>query len=166
MGVYTGTSKQKWSFWTSRHWESLIDMLSKSSRNLSSGISGSSGLQIHNNQSMVKVALTHRTTNLKTTSPSHRKIRVMGRRRRTLESGATSTKSLGTTPMNVTRNSHWWSSSKKKSRTPTQTLIQKTIKGNKSLMQNPLLPSRPQQSNQKNQRILRRGSTSSIHRCG
>jgi hypothetical protein len=45
--------------------------------------------------------------NLKTTSPSHKKRRVMGRRRRTLGSGVTSTKSLGTTPMNVAQNNHW-----------------------------------------------------------
>jgi hypothetical protein len=30
----------------------------------------------------------------------------------------TSTKSLGTTPMNVAQNSHWWPSSKKQSRAP------------------------------------------------
>jgi hypothetical protein len=53
-----------------------------------------------------------------------------------------------------------------KSRALTWNLIQKIIKGDRSLMQNPLLPSRPQQSNQKNQRILRRGSASSIHKCG
>jgi hypothetical protein len=67
---------------------------------------------------MVKEALTHRAVNLKKTSPSHRKRRVTGRRRRTLGSGVTSTKSLGTTPMNVARNNHWWSSSKKQSPSP------------------------------------------------
>jgi hypothetical protein len=45
-------------------------MLSKSSRNLSSRISESLGLQIHNKLCMVKVALTHRMTNLKKTNPS------------------------------------------------------------------------------------------------
>jgi hypothetical protein len=44
-------------------------MLSKSSRNLSNKISGSSGLQIHNNKSMVKVALTHRTRDKKEIQP-------------------------------------------------------------------------------------------------
>jgi hypothetical protein len=43
VGLYTGTSKPKWSFWTSLHWEPLIDMLSKSSRNLSSKTSRSLG---------------------------------------------------------------------------------------------------------------------------
>jgi hypothetical protein len=62
---------------------------------------------------MVNETLNHRKTNLKTTNPSHKKRRVMGRRRRTLESGATSTKSLGTTLMNVTQNSHWWPRSNK-----------------------------------------------------
>jgi hypothetical protein len=57
-------------------------MLSKLSRNLSSGISGSLGLQNPQQKSMVKATLTHRTrdrarkSNLKTTSPSHRKRRV------------------------------------------------------------------------------------------
>jgi hypothetical protein len=37
------------------------DMLSKSRKNLSRGISESLGLQIHHNKSMVKVALTHKT---------------------------------------------------------------------------------------------------------
>jgi hypothetical protein len=58
-------------------------MLSKLSRNLSSRTSGNLGLQIHNNQSMVKASLTHRTINLKKTSPSHRKIRVMGKKKDT-----------------------------------------------------------------------------------
>jgi hypothetical protein len=56
---------------------------------------------------MENVALTHRTTNLKKSNPSLKKRRVMGRQRRTLESGATSTKSLGTTPLNVAQNNHW-----------------------------------------------------------
>jgi hypothetical protein len=42
------------------------------------------------------------------TSPSHRKRRVTRRQRRTLENGAISIKSPGTTPMNVAQNSHWW----------------------------------------------------------
>jgi hypothetical protein len=69
---------------------------------------------------MEKVALTHRTrgivrkANLETTNPSHRKIRVRGRKRRTLESGVISTKSLGTTLMNAAQNSHYWPSVKKK----------------------------------------------------
>jgi hypothetical protein len=33
----------------------------------------------------------------------------MGSQRKTLESGASSTKSPNTTPMNVARNSHWFS---------------------------------------------------------
>jgi hypothetical protein len=38
-----------------------------------------------------------------------------GRQRRTLENGVISTKSPGTTPMNVAQNSHWWSRSKTRS---------------------------------------------------
>jgi hypothetical protein len=55
---------------------------------------------------MVKATLSHRKTNLKTTSPSHRKRREMRRQRRTLGSGVTSKKSLGTTLMNVAQKIH------------------------------------------------------------
>jgi hypothetical protein len=63
-------------FMTSHHWELPIDMLSKSSRNLGTRKNESSGLQIRNNQSMVKMAL---ITSLQKTSPSHRKRRVTGK---------------------------------------------------------------------------------------
>jgi hypothetical protein len=82
-------------------------MVSKSSINLSSRISRSSGLKILNDKSMVKETLTHRTmdrerkSNLKTTIPRCKKRRVTGRRRRTLESGVSSTKSPGITLINV-----------------------------------------------------------------
>jgi hypothetical protein len=46
VGLYTDTSKLKWIFWTSHHSVLLIDMLLKSSRNLSTRTNGSSGLQI------------------------------------------------------------------------------------------------------------------------
>jgi hypothetical protein len=78
-GLYTCTSKLKWILWAYHHWELLIKMLSKSGRNLSNITSQNLGLQICNNQSMVKKSLTHRIVNLKTTSPSHRKRREMGR---------------------------------------------------------------------------------------
>jgi hypothetical protein len=136
VGLYTDTSKLKWIFWTSHHWVLLIDMLLKSSRNLSTRTSGSSGLQIHNNQSMVKTAL---TTSLQKTSPSHRKRRVTERRRRTLENGVISTKSPGTTPMNVTQNNHWWPRSKTRSPTLIQNLIQKILVEDRSSTQTPLL---------------------------
>jgi hypothetical protein len=134
-------------------------VLLKSSRNLSTKTTGSSGLQIRNNQSMVKTTL---TTSLHKTSPSHIKRRVTERRRRTLESGAISTKSLSTKLVNAAQNNHWWSRSKKRSRK----LIQKIMGEDKSLMQTPLLLSRPQQFNHKNQEILKRGSAFFIHRCG
>jgi hypothetical protein len=82
-------------------------MLSKSSINLRNRTSGNLGMKIHKNQSMVKETLTHRIVNIKTTIPSHRKRREMGRRRRTLGSGVASTKSLSTTQMNVTRKNNW-----------------------------------------------------------
>jgi hypothetical protein len=77
----------------------------KIEKNLSTRTNGSLGLQIRNNQSMTKTTL---TDSLPKTSPSHRKRRVMGRQRRTLEDGVIYTKSPGKTPMNVARNNHWW----------------------------------------------------------
>jgi hypothetical protein len=67
------------------------------------------------------------------TSPRHRKRRVTRRQRRTPENGAISTKSPGTTPMNVTQNSHWWPRSKTRSRTLIQNLILKTLVKDKLL---------------------------------
>jgi hypothetical protein len=55
--VFIGTFKHRWIFWTSPHWELLINMLSKLSRNLRSGVSGISGLQIHHNISVEKETL-------------------------------------------------------------------------------------------------------------
>jgi hypothetical protein len=150
-------------FWTSHHSVLPIDMLLKSSRNLSTRTNGSSGLQIHNNQSMTKTTLTN---SLPKTSPNHRKRRVTGRQRRTPENGVISTKAPGTTPMNVAQNSHWWPRSKTRSRTLIQNLILKILVKDRSSTQTPLLLSRPQQFNQKNQQIQKRGSTFFIHRCG
>ena len=80
MGLYIDTSRLKWIFWTSHHSVILIDMLLKLSRNLSTKTNGNSGLQIRNNQSMTKTALTN---SLSKTSPRHKKRRVTGRQRRT-----------------------------------------------------------------------------------
>jgi hypothetical protein len=71
----------------------------KLSRNLSTIKNASLGLQIHNNQSIIKTTLTN---SLPKTSPSHRKRRVRERQGTTLESGVISTKSPGTTSINVT----------------------------------------------------------------
>jgi hypothetical protein len=54
----------------------LIDMLLKSSRNLSTRTNGSLDLKIHNNQSMINMSLTN---NLSKTNPSHRKRRFTKR---------------------------------------------------------------------------------------
>jgi hypothetical protein len=134
-------------------------MLLKLSRNLSTITNGSLGLQIRNNQSMIKMTLTN---NLPKTNLRNKKIRVTKKRRRTPENGVNSTKSPGTTPMNVAQNSHWW----KISKTRSLTLIQKIMIEDKSLTQTPLLLLRQQQFNQKNQQILKRGSAFFIHRCG
>jgi hypothetical protein len=91
-------------------------MQSKSSRNSSSGLSGSLSLKICHNKSMEKETLTHimkdiskRKENLKRSSPRCRKIRVTRSLIKTPESGVSSTKSPGTTPMNVAQKNHWWS---------------------------------------------------------
>jgi hypothetical protein len=89
-----------------------------------------SGLQIRNNQSMTKTTLTN---SLLKTSPRHRKRRVTGRQRRTPKNGVISTKSPGTTPMNVTQNIHWWLRSKTRSRTLIQNLILKILVKDRSL---------------------------------
>jgi hypothetical protein len=136
VGLYPDTSKLKWTFWTSHHSMLPINMLLKSSRNLSTRKNGSSGLQIHNNQSMTKTTLTNSPPK---TSPSHRKRRVMGRQRRTPKNGVISTKTPRTTPMNVTQNSHWWLRSKTRSRTPIQNLTLKIMVKDRSSMQTPLL---------------------------
>jgi hypothetical protein len=70
---------------------------------------------------------------LSKTSPRHRKRRVTGRQRRTPESGVISTKALGTTPMNVTQNNHWWLRSKTRSQTLIQNLILKMLVKDRSL---------------------------------
>jgi hypothetical protein len=114
MGLYTDKSKLKWIFWTSHHSVFLIDMLLKLSINLSTRRNRSLGLKIHNNKNMIKTSLKH---NLLKTSPSHRKRRVTGRRRRTLESGVISKKSLGTTLINVSKKIHWCPRSNKGSQT-------------------------------------------------
>ena len=120
VGLYTDTSKLKWIFWTSHHSVLPIDMLLKSSRNLSTGTNENSGLQIRNNRSMRKMTLTN---SLLKTSPRHRKRRVTERQRRTPENGASYIKSPRTTSMNVAQNSHWWPRSKKTNQNLTQTLI-------------------------------------------
>jgi hypothetical protein len=127
----------------------LIDIYSKSSRNSSSGVRKSLSLKILHNRSIEKETLTHimkyiskNKSNLKISNPGCRQRRVTGSLRKTPKSGVSSTKSLGTTLINVTRNSHWWSSLKKKNQNLTHTLIQRTIKGNETSMQNPLLPVR------------------------
>jgi hypothetical protein len=83
-------------------------MLSKLRKNLSRGISGSLDLRMHHNRRREKETISYRTNeksrmeNLRTTSLSHKKIRVMVGRRKTLGSGTSSKKSLDTTLMNVT----------------------------------------------------------------
>jgi hypothetical protein len=92
VGLYTDASKLKWIFWTSHHSVLLIDMLFKSSRNLSTRKNGILGLQIRNIQGMINTTLTN---SFLKTSLSHKKRRVKGRRRRIPENGAIFTKASG-----------------------------------------------------------------------
>jgi len=138
-------------------------MVLKSSINLGTRINGSSDLQIWNNHNMRNTALKN---SLLKTNPSHRKRSVTGRRRRMPKNGAISKKAPGTTPKNVAQNSHWCLRSKSRSRTLILNLIQKILIEGRSSMQTPLLLSRPQQFNRKNQHILKRGSAFFIQSCG
>jgi hypothetical protein len=87
-------------------------MLSKLSRNSSNKVSG---------RSLAKETLTNimkdreRKEKLKRFSPRCRLRRAMEILRKTLESGVSSTTSLGTILMNVAQYSHWWSGSKTES---------------------------------------------------
>jgi hypothetical protein len=113
--VCIDTLKNKWIFWTSHHCVWLIDMLSRSSKNLSRR-GKSLDLQTPHSRSRAKVAPTHTTRNrekmatLRKTSPSHNTRRVMRSRRRTHENGVNTIKSLGTRPKNAAPSSPSWSS--------------------------------------------------------
>jgi SRSO17 transposase len=68
---------------------------------------------------MENATLTHkkkdksRIFNIKKINPINWLRGVVGSLRKTLKIGVSSTKSLGTIPINVTQNNHWWSSTKK-----------------------------------------------------
>jgi hypothetical protein len=76
-------------------------------------------LKIHHKKIMENETLTHRTrdrarkVNLRRANPINRQRRVIGSLIKTPKSGVSSKTSHGTTPMNVSQNNHWWSSSKK-----------------------------------------------------
>jgi hypothetical protein len=163
VGLYTGTSKLKWSFWTSHRWELLIDMLSKSSRNLSTRTNGSSGLQICNNQSMIKM-----DPNKQPPENQSKTQEKKGKGKTKNDTGKWC--DFHKIPWHNTDECRSKQSLvveiKEKDRTQIQNLIQKIMEGDRSSTQTPLPLSQPQQSNQKHQQILKRGSASSIHRCG
>jgi hypothetical protein len=118
----------EWSSLKSLHWETLTNMLSRSSKSSSKKISRILALQTHLSKSTIEVALTPkgkdkaRMDSPRTTSPNHQQRRVTGSQR-TPESGVSSTKSLGTTLMNVVPNSHCWLRRKPLIQMSTQTLI-------------------------------------------
>jgi hypothetical protein len=88
-------------------------MISKSSRSLNIR-RDSLGLQTPHRRRKVKVASKRRTIgrktmeNLRTTNPNRKKIRTMGRQRKTLGNGASFISSLGITSLNSSQRSHWW----------------------------------------------------------
>jgi hypothetical protein len=144
-------------------------MLSRSSKSSTKRIRRISVMQTHRRRSTIKVALIPREKDRvrmaspRKTSRRHKKRRVVGSRRRTLESGVSSTKSLGTSLINVAPNNHCWLRQKPQSWMQTQTLIHNRIRENKSLTQNPFSPSLPKNSNY---RSLKKWSPSSTHICG
>jgi hypothetical protein len=89
-------------------------MLSRSRKFSRKRISNILVLQTHPNKSMVKVSLTptekdkERMASPRITNPIHQQRRVMGSRRRKMDSGVSSKKSLGTTLMNATPKNNFW----------------------------------------------------------
>jgi hypothetical protein len=88
-------------------------MLSKLRRILNK-ICDSLGLGTPHSRSRARVAPTHKTNyiekmgNLRTTNPSHKKRRTMGRRRKILGSGTTSIIAPDITLLIFAQRSHWW----------------------------------------------------------
>jgi hypothetical protein len=105
MGLYTDTSKLKWIFWTSHHSVLLIDMLLKLSK-----FKHQNKWEFRSaNPQQPKYDKDNPNKQLPKNQSKPQEKKGHERRRRTLENGVISTKSLGTTPMNVTQNNHWWS---------------------------------------------------------
>jgi hypothetical protein len=118
---------------------------------------------LHNNQSMTKMALTNSLTK---NSPRHRKIRVTGKTKKDTEKWCDFHK----IPWHNTNECHSKQSLlaeiKDKELNPnSESDFENTGKG-QIIAQTPLLLSRSQQFNQKNQQILKRGSAFFIQRCG
>jgi hypothetical protein len=113
MVVFIDTLKEKWSFCTSQHWVRLIDMLSRSSINLSKR-GKSLDLQTPHSRSREKEAPTHtkrdreKMVSLRKTILRHNTRRVMRSQRWTWENGVNTIKSLGTTSKNVAPSSDSW----------------------------------------------------------
>jgi hypothetical protein len=105
--------KPKWNLWTYHPWARPTDMSSKSSRS-SNKRHGNLGLGTPHIKIQEREAPTHITKDrenmdcIKTTSPSHKKIRTPERRRKISGSGATSIRALGITLLIVIQSSHWW----------------------------------------------------------
>jgi hypothetical protein len=94
----------------------LIGMLSRLRKSSRQRVKWSLDLKIRHNRSIVKEILTHRKNdsakinNLMTTNLSCKERRVIGSRRRTLVSGVSFIKYLGTTSMDVTPSNDYWPS--------------------------------------------------------
>jgi hypothetical protein len=172
MGPYIGTSKHKWSFWTSRRWEPLIDMLSKSSKNLSRGISGSLDLRMHHNKAREKeIPNTQNKGQSKDGQPQDNQSKPQ-----TKKGNGKMKKDTGKwcefhkIPWHNTDECHSKQSlvveMKASESDPGSNSDSEPDKGSRSLMQNPVPQSLPPRSIQTNQKSRRKVSTFFTHRCG
>ena len=95
MVICIDTPRLKWNFWTSHPSTRPADMSSKSSRS-SNKRHDNLGLRTPQSKSQERVAPTHRIKDrtkmdsIRTTSPSRKQRRTLGRQRKILRSGATS----------------------------------------------------------------------------
>ena len=113
VAVYIDTSRPKWSFCTSLRWAQPIDIPSKSSRRLNKRCNNL-GLGTPHRKIQKRVAPTHRKKDrekmysIRTTSPSHKQRRTMGRRRKISGNGATSIRDPSITLLVFSQSNHQW----------------------------------------------------------
>jgi hypothetical protein len=106
------TFRHKWIFWTSHPWACLS--ICRQNRAEVETKDSSLGLGTPHSRSREREAPTRRTKerenmgNLRTTSPSCKQRRTMGRQRKIPRSGVTSIRSPGITLLIVAQRSHWW----------------------------------------------------------